>query len=302
MALRAAAAWRPLPVAATRTARGVVLASSPPLPRLIRPLPLCADGAWAAARRLRAGAPASRGLATASDAAVVVVDGAAAEADLREEFRRASSDYARRLEVIAVGQPGILRALRAAAELEDESGRVPTFTCSSMEEEEVRQHSPREDFKINGIHNYRLSFPASSGWESLPEEREPLDGQAQVQKLLVGTHTSVMPLAKAIAARSKELPPGTRLFVETLLVGGEESRRLRVARVAHALARAHKWQVSPVDPRRPTRVFRCLARHGTAAAARRGGGGDEAAETTAPCLRVEVLPEGPVGGVVPAAA
>merc|ERR1712060_1014260 len=78
-------------------------------------------------------------------------------------------------------------------------------------------------------------------------------------KLLVGNGTSVQPLAKAVAARAKELPEGKSLIVETSVSGQAEPTRLRVSKLANSVSRAYGWQVNPNDTSRPVRSFRCIS-------------------------------------------
>ncbi|CAJ1346723.1 unnamed protein product, partial [Effrenium voratum] len=168
------------------------------------------------------------------------------------QFRNSSKDFTVALDVLAVGQKGIMQGLHLLAQKQP---KMPVAVLDKVGEEAVVAVAPK-GFRVGGHHNYRLSFfteeeflepSAISRWES-------------AAKLKVGSETSVMPLAKAIAARTKLLPEDGVLLVETSLTGDKDRKRLRAAHLANAVARAYAWQVRPVDPSKPVRRFRCAAR------------------------------------------
>ncbi|CAK0861323.1 unnamed protein product [Prorocentrum cordatum] len=253
---------------------------------LARPARLAARRSGPFARRLPEGrASASRLLSGfRGKSSAVIVDGGKVPDDVVAEMARASGQHERPLDVLAVGQRGTMAALSALAQLRQES-QSPTFTVSKIEQEDIIAQA-RPGFRVDGHNNYRLNVPEASLWEKVPGERV-------ASRLMVGNQTEVMPLAKAIAARVKEVPEGGSISVETTVGGRDERRLLRVSRLVHAVARALHWQVSPVDATRPTRPFRCAASLvGDQAPAAADGQG-----TVSPVLRVEVVPSGPVGGV-----
>ncbi|CAE8650021.1 unnamed protein product [Polarella glacialis] len=155
-----------------------------------------------------------------------------------------------------------------------------------IEPQEVQAHA-RADFRVEGLHNYRLSLSAESDWLSWSHVANP----AHSDRLQVGNKTQVMPLAKAVAARVKELPESGFVLVETSLQGGASALYLRTSHLAQSLARAHSWQARPVDLTRPTRQFLCVASISPAAAA-----SEEGAQSI---LQIAVFPEGPKFGRLP---
>ncbi|CAE7368040.1 unnamed protein product, partial [Symbiodinium pilosum] len=104
--------------------------------------------------------------------------------------------------------------------------------------------------------HYRLDLPESDNWL----DSSALDQWNSAEKLKVGNNTSIMPLAKAIISHTKPMPQHGVLLVETVLRGDRDQKRLRVSHLANAVARAHAWQVRPVDESLPTRPFDCAAR------------------------------------------
>lgn len=231
----------------------------------------------AAVLRLR---DATRGVAT------LLVDGSQPAQEVTAQLLAACKEAT---DVLAVGQKGTITTLRSMARLES-NGRTPMFTIARISSDEVHNHAPRSDFTVPGANHFRLQLPATSEWESRKAERI-----ISASRLLVGNSTQVMPLAKAIAARAKMLDLGRSFAVETSVSGLEDPTRLRVSRLVYALARAHHWQVSPMDASRPTRQFRCTA-------ALVEGDREAVSGEGAVFLRLEVVPEGPVGGTLPASS
>mmetsp|Transcript_69605 Transcript_69605/g.201760 ORF Transcript_69605/g.201760 Transcript_69605/m.201760 type:complete len:276 (-) Transcript_69605:28-855(-) len=218
-------------------------------------------------------------------AAVLIVDGAKSADEVLAEVSDAVGED--ELRIIAVGQKGVMTTLPALARLERPGGLRPTFTVLRIFPDEVHQHAPRSDFYVDGKNNYRLVLPSVSSWE----DQAARDQRTVDARLFVSNKTEVPPLAKAIAARCKMMPLGRTVMVETSLAGSEAPTRLRVSRLVHAVSRAYGWQVNPQDLSRPTRTFCCAVATGKEAAAREGA---ESLDT----IRVEVIPNGPVGGTV----
>lgn len=218
--------------------------------------------------------------------ATFIVDGGKDSKFVRKRLQHLSKEHEEGIDILAVGQNGIFVALSTMAELQCPKG-TPTFMVAALQSEEIQSHAP-EGYRIDGKNNYRLVLAAASTWENKSHWQND-------SRLLVGNGTTVMPLAKAIAARVKLLPEGKSVAVETALLGNVQPRNLRVSRLAHALARAHQWQMNPVDAKRPTRPFRCFAEFVSGDAPH-----DETKQDgVRSFLRVEVLPEGPPGGFLP---
>eukprot|EP00444_Apocalathium_aciculiferum_P049427 CAMPEP_0183510874 /NCGR_PEP_ID=MMETSP0371-20130417/10565_1 /TAXON_ID=268820 /ORGANISM="Peridinium aciculiferum, Strain PAER-2" /LENGTH=302 /DNA_ID=CAMNT_0025707739 /DNA_START=49 /DNA_END=955 /DNA_ORIENTATION=+ len=227
-----------------------------------------------------------RGLTT------LLVDGGRPASDVLAELSSASrvNGDKEALEVLAVGQKGVVAALIAAAGLEHVDGARPTFVLKRTTVERVQAEAPRADFTVFGNNHYILEIPAIPSWEAEEARRKRVEEDT---RLLVGNATEVMKLAKAIAARAKAMEAGRALTVETSLLGQEKSLRLRVARLAHAVARAHHWQVAPEDAARPVRTFRCCA---VLVEGTEPPEGKRQAVEGGNFLRVMILPEGPAGG------
>ncbi|CAK9026970.1 unnamed protein product [Durusdinium trenchii] len=182
--------------------------------------------------------------------AVLLVDGKETLKEVRFRFELLGKDSSAAPDVLAVGQ--------------------------KVEEEVVLAHAG-PGFKVKGYHNYRLNFLEKERWLDVSVQKSwP---SAAEDKLRVANNTTVMPLAKAVAARQKALPEGGALLLETTLLGTQDQKRLRVSHLAQAVARAYAWQVRPVDPSLPVRLFHCtgwLRRQGP----------------DAPLLQLVILPEG----------
>merc|ERR1712232_1503927 len=139
-------------------------------------------------------------------------------------------------------------------------GRAPVFTLGTVANNAMKEAGAAEGDKgkqIDSVNNYSLLLAPTKSWQSRPDSEKLKSKEGFL--LRVGNRTIVQPLAKAIASRSKEIAEGDFFGVETLLKGNEDAKRLRVARLAHAIGRAHGWQINPVDATRPTRPFRCMA-------------------------------------------
>eukprot|EP00405_Crypthecodinium_cohnii_P045844 CAMPEP_0206573262 /NCGR_PEP_ID=MMETSP0325_2-20121206/28741_1 /ASSEMBLY_ACC=CAM_ASM_000347 /TAXON_ID=2866 /ORGANISM="Crypthecodinium cohnii, Strain Seligo" /LENGTH=292 /DNA_ID=CAMNT_0054077633 /DNA_START=91 /DNA_END=966 /DNA_ORIENTATION=+ len=245
----------------------------------------------------------------------VLVDGSGSfEAPLRRIQSAVAKDGTQPVDVLTVGQRGIAQAMVAAAQLESSSTKAkPTFIIQQTNDEEAKPHLPK-DFKLTGKERYfKISFPPASEWklEGTPESRAKTttsegSSQAKPDKLIVGNKTEVMKLAKAVMARSFPLEPGMSISVETAIKGQAKMLNLRLQHLAQTASRAHHWQVSPVDRSRSVRTFRC------AASVRKAAEGDpepsHPSDPSAPrpfealkgysFLILEVLPDGPVGGVI----
>mmetsp|Transcript_47067 Transcript_47067/g.132754 ORF Transcript_47067/g.132754 Transcript_47067/m.132754 type:complete len:288 (-) Transcript_47067:43-906(-) len=219
--------------------------------------------------------------------ATFIVDGGHDSQFVAGKLRSLSRGHREAIDVLAVGQSGVFTALRAIAELKSPAPAPasPTFKLTPLDPGDVRPHA-REGYTIAGHNNYRLALLAVGSWEAKSK------WQAD-SKLLVGNRTVVMPLAKAVAARVKLLPEGRSVLVETAILGNEQPRNLRVARLANAVARAYEWQVRPVDASRPTRPFRCSAR---LVGGEPPSGEAREDEGDSCFLQVEVFPDGPTGG------
>jgi hypothetical protein len=221
--------------------------------------------------------------------ATLVIDGGQPVKDVVAEVSRTVSKAGESANLLAVGQKGSRDVLHVLAKLESE-GRAPTFTLTRVSAKEVHSHAPRSDSRVEGQNNYRAELPARSTWEA-PDAMRALPDQ----RLTVGNKTGVMGLAKAIAARAKMLPVKRSFVVETAVGGKDAFARLRFCKLAHALARAHEWQVTPENASHPVRLFRCAV-----ALVEREREAKNSGESL--FLQVEVMPEGPVGGTVPGTA
>lgn len=222
-----------------------------------------------------------------------MVDGGKAQAEVLADLSVASREHSQGVDVLAVGQKGTLAALRAAAEL-GRDGSVPTFTLSQVGAEEVKA-SARSGFRVDGWNNYRLALAPADAWASCALAPGS-GGAAEPARLIVGNETEVQPLAKAVAARVGALPEGGRVAVETALGGGEERRRLRIAKLAKAVARAYGWQVAPNDASLPTRPFRCAVAIVDGEDTGQAPTGRLSGSNHGTFLRLELLPEGPRAG------
>lgn len=238
-------------------------------------------GAIAAESPICAAAGSRRHASQAALLPKVRVDGRRAVYEVLREMEAASKSYSTGLSLQAVGQPGVVAALHAMAELRH-AARAPAFVLSSFHSDEAQGTDAVEDPYGRRPRLFLLELPAADAWR--PEAQRQLDS-----RLVVSNNTNLQPLAKAIAARSGLVKEGDGVAVETALVGTETRKRFRISVMAQALARAHKWQVAPVDDRLPTRRFRCCVE------LVRANNQDlpEGAPHDAWALRVEVFPEGP---------
>mmetsp|Transcript_42400 Transcript_42400/g.70286 ORF Transcript_42400/g.70286 Transcript_42400/m.70286 type:complete len:264 (-) Transcript_42400:57-848(-) len=219
----------------------------------------------------------------------VRVDGLRNVQEVVSEVEFVSEKYSRGVHLLAIGQPGIVSAFHVAAALRQNS-LAPAFELASAREpagfsspgqedweKERNRLGPRSDRR----RIYCLTFPPIAEWRAKVQRQ--IDS-----RLNVGNATQIRPLAKALAARSAVLPEGKAVALETALLEDEKlsTRRLRISHMAQVLALAHQWEVSPVDPSKPTRTFRCIAELARDKAGRSQSLGGW-------MLRLEVLPEGP---------
>lgn len=221
---------------------------------------------------------------------IVLVDGSRKPHDVLADLQKCvARDGTAETDVLAVGQIGIATAMVAVASLRSGEDLRPTFSISTMTADEVQEHAPRADFTVKAQTSYRLLLSPTQAWEAPSVWRHRALGDT---KLLVGNDTKVILLAKSIAARAKALDAGKALAVETPLLGQTSRVRLRIARLAHAVARAHFWQVAPVDASRPVRTFRCAVIFSD------GDGSGEGVQVYdgGRFMFVEVIPDGPAGG------
>merc|ERR1712194_252238 len=230
------------------------------------------------------------------------IDGRQSVQDMCAQVKDASDNFANAVQLVAHGDPSVVAALHVLATLR-RTTRAPGFTLAG--ETTVRRATEnvmrRADEAAAGAYGaqeqrrgradsddqrrgraYHFDVPPAFEW--LPESQRRVDST-----LRVGNGTEPLGLAKAIAARAAVLEEGQAVAVETALIGEEKRRRWRASQMARALARAHHWEVFPVDESKPTRPFRCIAElvRDEVDKAERGGALD--------CwlLRVEVLPRGP---------
>ncbi|CAK9026971.1 unnamed protein product [Durusdinium trenchii] len=141
--------------------------------------------------------------------AVLLVDGKETLKEVRFRFELLGKDSSAAPDVLAVGQKGTLLGLQLLATHFD--GKLPLARLEKVEEEVVLAHAG-PGFKVKGYHNYRLNFLEKERWLDVSVQKSwP---SAAEDKLRVANNTTVMPLAKAVAARQKALPEGGALLLE----------------------------------------------------------------------------------------
>lgn len=212
--------------------------------------------------------------------AMLCVDGTQKVEEVLEEVKRISREYSRGIEILTVGQLGIATAFTVVAALKF-SARVPAFTLAGEETLADLKASVRHD-KVGNRYRERgrsfcLALPPVDEW--IPQIVRDED-----RTLLVGNKTRIQSLAKAITTRSGIVPEGKAIALETVMLGDEKLRRLRIAHMAQSVALAHHWQLAPRDACSSTRPFKCTAEISTDMADAAGG---------AMVLRLAVLPQGP---------
>jgi len=210
----------------------------------------------------------------------VRADGAVSSQRLVEMLAVASGEHERGVELLTVGQSGVVAAFFALGGLR--LGRRRASFTLAHGGEEGREDGVAGDGSLGsrGGREYRISLEPADLWPC--ESTLVADS-----KLVVTSKTPIQGLAKALAARVAWLPQGRTLAIETALERDGALRRLRISKLAHAVGRVHRWQMWPDDPKLPTRPFRCVA--SLAVQEREGEPGGEEGWT----FRLEVLPRGP---------
>jgi len=213
----------------------------------------------------------------------ITIDGRRKLQDILERIDKSSSSNAHTIDLVAVGQGGIMATFHAAANLRKDSAAPPFVlrrAATANREQGVSEpagESPEAAHESSGQRIWHLTLPPATEWRTLPQP-------GPEEKLLVGNNTRILGLAKAIAARAALAPEGEGFCVETYLLGDETIRRYRVSVIAEALSRVHHWQTFPTLENKPTRLFKCFAHLSQETA--------QASRTECWALRIEVRPEG----------
>lgn len=224
----------------------------------------------------------------------VRIDGRRTVQDVIKEVEEASLGYTQAVEFMASGQPGIASAFHVAAVLRSatrapalelaDSATAKQFVHGVAGSPAVTRNITEKEVVPSSLRGkvYNLALPPAELWK--PEVQRRIDA-----RLLVSNHTKIVGLAKSVATRTASIQEGKGVAVETILLGDEKLRRLRISIIAQALVRAYHWQVLPNDKSRPTRPFKCVVdiRKDEATVASPGRNLD------CHVLSVEVLPHGP---------
>uniref|UniRef100_A0A7S0FR08 Uncharacterized protein n=1 Tax=Pyrodinium bahamense TaxID=73915 RepID=A0A7S0FR08_9DINO len=178
------------------------------------------------------------------------VDGARCPHALAPQLAAAASTFG--AELHTVGQAGLLGALLALGQLG--RGSSDGSTWAGMPAFSIAHAEAGAEGSGDGRgREYCIRLGDASTWV-----RSALTEQV-VSWLFVRTATPARGLAKALAARVADVPQGRAVGLEAPLLGPERPRKLRVAKLAHAVATAHAWQVTPSIVTLPTRPFQCTA-------------------------------------------
>eukprot|EP00931_Biecheleriopsis_adriatica_P091837 TRINITY_DN65709_c0_g1_i1.p1 TRINITY_DN65709_c0_g1~~TRINITY_DN65709_c0_g1_i1.p1 ORF type:complete len:250 (+),score=54.54 TRINITY_DN65709_c0_g1_i1:29-751(+) len=209
------------------------------------------------------------------------VDGATNAASLPDELGKITQGHTQPAALRVIGQAGLATALKTLAELR--SGRhAAAFT---MEHAQAPGSSSAEEGSRGG-RAYSLQLKPASQWLA-PKRR-------QLSSTLTVTDASyVQGLAKALAARVAELPEDRAVGLDVSMKGNERAKWHRLAKAAHAVARAYEWQVRPTVAL-PTRPFLCVATLVSSQAPTAASAGAHGSQTAGPLLRLEAVPEGPL--------
>jgi len=213
----------------------------------------------------------------------ITIDGGQKLQDILERIDKSSSSYAQTVDLVAVGQSGIMATLHAAANLRKDSAAPPFIlrrSATANREQGVSEpagESRETADESSSQRIWHLTLPPATEWRTPPMPRPE-------EKLLVGNKTQILSLAKAIAARAAQAPEGEGVCVETYLLGDERVRRYRVSVIAEALSRVYHWQTFPTLENKPTRLFKCFAHLSQET--------EQKSQKECWALRIEVRPEG----------
>lgn len=236
---------------------------------------------------------------------VMVVDARLPVELTRAELALRLATNAGRAEVLTVGRKGIAVTLEAASLLRGPGpgggafAARPRFTLAIASEEVLVAAGvppPSADegaLAERGRRGFRFSFTPAGQTAGQVSADVPLSGV-----LRVGAASPVLTLAKAVATTVVRVPDGFAAAVETALKGKGKNIYTRVHKLAEAVALAHQWQVAPANEHLASRPFRCVASVvvvESESKATTGGQGEEAdVETSLRCIRLTLLPKGPM--------